>query len=161
MKYKGMEVESITKENLSKIAEQIGDDSLLAHDDICFEHSMYSMNENGEITAVIILRRNSLYDYFGGEIPADINFEEDEYHIREDLHKLHPDGNEHYEMICYYLKDKEYHYHLRNLYNLVAYHDGLLIGAIWTKYNEEKVFPLRGAMYNFNNIIWIDLDIED
>ena len=40
MEYKNMEVEYITKDNLPKIAELLGDESLLAYDDICFEHSM-------------------------------------------------------------------------------------------------------------------------
>ena len=162
MKYKGMEVESITEENLPKIAEKIGDDSLLAYDDICFEHSMYSMNEKGEITAVIILRRNSLFDYFDGQIPADNNFNENKYIIKQSLNSLYPNDTDHYEMVCCYLKSNNYFIHIHELYNLILPRDGSSpTGVIWCKCHTDKDFPLKGVLYNFNNDIWIDLDIED
>ena len=158
MKYKNMEVEYITKDNLPKIAELLGDESLLAYDDICFEHSMYSMNKKGEITSVVILRRNSLFDYYGGDIPDDINFEEHKDVIRQSLNDLYPDGNVHYEMVGCYLKSRNYFIHIHELYHLIGI---LPTGIVWCKYNTDKEFPLHCVFYNFNNDIWIHLSIED
>lgn len=129
MKYNDMTVENVTKEDLPKLAKLLGDDSILMHEDICFEHSKYSMNENGEITAFIILRQHSLYDYFGGDIPLDRNFVEWSSHIRDGIKQCFSEESCHFEVIFYYLKDKEYSIHLYNLYEFTHTFDRVLRGT--------------------------------
>ena len=116
------------------------------------------MNKKGEITSVVILRRNSLFDYYGGDIPDDINFDEHKDVIRQSLNDLYPDGNVHYEMVGCYMKSRNYFIHIHELYHLIGI---LPMGIVWCKYQMDKEFPLKGVLYNFNNDIWIDLSIED
>lgn len=161
MKYKNIEVEDVTKENLPKISEVVGENLSLIQDHICFEHSKYCVNKKGEITAVIILKQHSLYDYYNGKIPANTKFK-DKHYLKRYLEKWHPNGKEHYEIVYCYLKSEDYFVHLHELYNLIASHDGIpTVGVVWNRYQKERPFPLHCVLYNYNNDIWIGLQIED
>lgn len=158
-----MIIENVTKEDLPKFAKLLGNNSILMHDDICYEHSKYCMNGNGEITALIILRQHSLYDYFGGDIPLDRNIVKwCESHIRDGISQCFSEESSHYEMLFCYLKDKEYSIHLYNLYAFThTFDNGMPIGVVWTKHQNDSEFPLRNHFDNFNDDIWIDLPFDD
>lgn len=163
MKYKNMEVENVTKENLLKISETIGVDLLVLQDTICFEYSKYSMNERGEITSVIILREHSLFDYYNGTIPTDTKPNVyDKNYIKNRIKKLSQDGMEQYEIVFCYVKNRNFFVHLHELYHLIVSHDGIKsIGVVWHKYQENEIFPLHSVLFNYNNEVWIGLQIED
>ena len=162
MKYNDIEIENITKEILPKLSQMIGSDLSLIQDDICFEHSKYCMNKDGEIIAFIILRNHSLYDYFNGEVPLDRNIVKWYSHIRDGISECFSEEDNHFEMIFYYLKDMEHSIHLYNLYAFThTFENGMPIGAIWTKYQSDLDFPLKNHFYNFNDDIWIDAPFHD
>ena len=136
-------IRSITKEDLPTLAKLVDDQDLCSRDDLCLEHSNLSLDEKGEITSFIILRHNSLIDYLGGEIPADVavdkndaGYEEGfEYHVREDVAEFKKE--DHYELVYWYLRPGEdYSLTLRSAYleSSCFITTGLQIGVIWMPY---------------------------
>ena len=158
MKYNDMIVENVTKEDLPKLAKLLGDNSILMYEDICFEHSKYCTNENGEITAFVIVRQHSLFDYYKKNIPYIQHARWDKKLIREQIHTWHSNDYDHYELLYCYQKSKNDH---RHLHNLLAQTEILPQGIVWAKYHSGEDFLLKTQFYNFNNDIWLYMAPED
>lgn len=157
-------IRSITKEDLPILAKLIGDKDLCSRDDLCLEHSKMSLNDEGVITSFVILRQNSLIDYLGGEIPADVtvdkndeNYEEGfEYHVRDDVVEFKKE--EHYELVHWYLRQGEdYAFTLRPTYLEAS----MAIGVIWMPYIPNIDIPIKTCFYNLNDLVWVDAPIKD
>lgn len=166
-----MEIRRITKEDLPMLAKLIGDEDLCSRDDLCLKHSKMSLNDEGVITSFVILRQNSLVDYLGGEIPADVtvdkndeDYEEgDEYHLREDVSEF--EKEEQYEMLYYYLKCGEhYMFTLHPTYMEASgwcSADNGPIGVIWMPYLPNTDIPIKTCFYNLNDLVWVDAPIKN
>ena len=166
-----MIIKDVTKEDLPMLAKLVGNDDWCDDERISFEHSKMCVDEKGDIQAFIILRHNSLIDYFGGEIPLDIKimnsphyYEGAEYAIIEYV-KDYCTSNNQYEIIIYYNKaEPTCLYAIEPLSRTymassdVVWKD--MDGVIWMKYEPRKDNLLRTRMYNFNDKVWLDFLVD-
>lgn len=155
---KDMKIRKVTKEDLPMLSELISCEELATREDICFEYSEYSINMKEEITAFVILRRHSLFDYYKGNIPCNLHSRWNKNAIREQIYKCHPNDNDHYELLYCYQKSKNDH---RHLHNLCALTEIMPNGLIWAKYHSGEDFLLKDQFYNYNNDIWLYMAPED
>ena len=155
---KDMKIKKVTKEDLPMLAELICSEELATREDICFEYSEYSINPKGEITAFVIVRQHSLFDYYKKNIPYIQQARWNKKLIREQIHTWHSNDNDHYELLYCYQKSKNDH---RHLHNLLAQTEILPKGIVWAKYHSGEDFLLKTQFYNFNNDIWLYMAPED
>ncbi len=157
-----MEIRSITKEDLPMLV-KVSSNQSLYNEDICFELSKVSFNEQGEILCFFIVRKRSLYDFFGGEFPLEIvdkdspDYEEgEEYWTKEDVDML---ADEHYELIYVYSKEGISDSDFRRGYCAVPEYTRV----IWYDIKRQDIVSQMGPMhlYRFNDVVMLDIPYQD
>lgn len=155
-----MNIRRIEKKDLPMIAELVKDNTIETRDDICFEHSKICLSEDGEILCFIVLRERSLLEFFNGNIPMDENVEYDEdyeegeeWWVKEDIEN----NEKHYEVIAMYDNGKDGVPFNRTITSVESNNGKYPIGVLWT----IKEQPKYSRFYNFNNIVWLDIPLDD
>ena len=174
-----MEIRSIDKKDLPMLANLANDPNLCSIEDVCLEHSKLCIDDDGRIIAFIIVKPNSLIDFFGGEIEADESVDKKGKYYKDgsEFH-LHRTVSEHfqnkqYELIHWYLEPCEYDENsteyviheemLRNTFlrTMCATRKSKPIGIIWMPYERGCNIPILTEFFNLNNKILVSVPYVD
>lgn len=156
-----MTIRNITPKDLPILAELTNDESLATHTDICYEHSMITL-DGDVIIASVILKHSSLSSFFNGTIPEDLSVckDDNEYEKGDEMHlkescSAFPEQMQ-YEIIHTYLKQGADYITLYNTYYKArSDNNGFPIGVIWLEKQNDN--PLYLEFYDFNQTIWVDI----
>lgn len=162
-----MTFRSITKEDLPNLARLVDNQALCTMEGLCLEHSKMCLDDDGTVLAFIIIKQNSLIDYYGGQIPADEAIDKngkyyevgDEYHI----HRVISENfqGQQYELIEWYLSPNEPDEVLRKTFLRFVGIDSKPIGVIWVEYVKGYDIPLRTEFYDLNSEVWVSIPYVD
>lgn len=162
-----MEIVKLNKEKDFEIVKSLVDyKEYFDSDNILWDKSVKCIANNGDLLGFALIKPNSLFDFFGGEIPPEIGVPEDEkWWVKEDLECFKDD---HYEVL-YYLKEINDNYYedekIDDLFVLYEMNSELKtdnagnpIGVVWTR---TKPFKYTGGYFLFNNIVYLNIPIID
>lgn len=150
---------SVTPADLPRLAELISCPELADRKDIAFEQSKVVFDDDDSIASFIILKRRSVQDFFGGEIPPDnvldTDYEGEESWGRENLRRRPAD--EQFELMYSYCNGKHYgdidnyFIDITHIFLDLAYVDGL---TIWAENCCKFIVPpIKKKLINFHNVI--------
>ena len=162
-----MEIVKLKKEeDLEMVKSLVDYKEYFESDNIMWDRSVKCITNNGDLLGFALIKPNSLFDFFGGEIPPEIGVPEDEkWWVKEDLECFKDD---HYEVL-YYLKEIDANYkkivNTNSLFVLYEMNSELKtdkdenpIGIMWTK---TIPFEYTGGYFLFNNIVYLNIPIID
>ena len=153
-----MKIRNITKADLPFIISQMGVEWVESNETI-IDYSILYEDGDGNIKAIIFLNKSSLFEFFDGVIPLDMNvpkiLEGDENHIAEDA-ELFKDNQ--YELIGWYPNNTEDNEVLKNLYNELQNHRCLFV---WARCEDYEAFPFEASFYNLNDKVFVDIPYTD
>ena len=151
-----VETRNICTDDLQLMKEVSGLDDF---GEFCFDLSMIGFNKNGDIKAFVLVRRSSIADYYGGEIPTDKLASKNPHYYDGAEVSLRNDINEHfadsqYEVTYAYLANPEEDRNLSEVYHKIPAY-----GVFWT--TSSGMDAIAYHFYNFNNEMLIDMPYID
>jgi hypothetical protein len=166
-----MTFRSIVKEDLANLARFVEKQDLCTMEGLCLEHSKMCLDDDGAILAFIIIKQNSLIDYYGGQIPADESIDKNGKYYKEGdenhIHRVIAENfqGQQYELIEWYLNPNEPDEVLHETFLRLVYGEFNIeskpIGVIWAEYVKGYDIPLRTEFYDLNSEVWVSIPYVD
>ena len=156
-----MKIRNITKEDLPIIAKFARNKKICGINNIYYKLSKICFSDDGEILCYILVCRNSLIDFFGGNIPADenVDVEDEDYDEENDKWWVKKVATllegRHYEIVDAYLKKETDSIVFFKV--LSSIESEYVSGFLWSK----KELPDNTHFYLFNTIVWVDFPYID
>lgn len=156
-----MEFIKLKKEEDLKVVKSLVDyKEYFESDDIMWDRSVKCIANNGDLLGFALIKPNSLFDFFGGEIPPEIGVPDNKkWWVKEDLESLR---DKHYEVLFYVNETGDL------VDDIIFQHDLAqeikkcpnskdLFGVLWT-----RVRPKYMTDYIlYNNLIFMEIPILD
>lgn len=122
-------------------------------DDIWCEQSKVCTDDEGEILGFALVKPHSIYDFFGGEVPAEEGVEERKKWWRKEVIDYFKDSQ--YEVL-FYMKSMELSSENNNIYlslfsGIKHLDDNGLIGMLWT----PKIIEYDWKFRHYNNMVYL------
>ena len=153
-----MKIRNISKDDLPKLSKLVNDEQLCLMENICFEHSKLSIDDNGKIISFLILIPHNIEEYYGGKIPVDRKAKFNANHLIEDIQESYKDGNQ-YELYSWYLDEMDdfaKREEFRNLFLESRLNHTCLDSVIWFPNNKREP-PFYTEFYNYNDEIMVSI----
>lgn len=150
------------EEDLEMVKSLVDYKEYFESDNIMWDRSVKCIANNGDLLGFALIKPNSLFDFFGGDIPPEIGVPENEkLWIKEDLEYF---KDEHYEVL-YFVKTIGDNYKVSDDINdslLQVYmcykqkmnDDGSEIGVLWSKIQPPTHLC---HFYYYNDCVYLDI----